>query len=98
MRSQALMTLLLALVVGAAGAEQAAQHVRDIEQHGFLSAPTGEPPEMTAVAGERFLKLVLDSQREVCRIVLLHEASQRKGLYRLNVVDARGGRVMRCSL
>jgi hypothetical protein len=89
---------LLTLLAAAGQGENVARYVEDIGRSGLLSAPVGEPPEVTSVAGERFLNLVPDSQREVCRILLLHKANELKGLNRLKVVDARGNEVMRCSL
>ena len=53
---------------------------------------------MSSVAGPRFLDLVPNSQREVCRLVLEYQARIVKGLYRLRVVDSRGRDFMRCSL
>jgi hypothetical protein len=98
MKKQLANGLLLALLAAAGHADTGARHVEDIGRAGLLSAPAGEPPEMTSIAGERFLNLVSLSQREVCRILLLHKANDIKGLYRLRVVDARGNEVMRCSL
>ena len=74
------------------------RHIAELSRVGFLALPTGSPPEVTAVAGPRFLDLVPDSQREVCRIVLEHGARTTPGLYRLRVIDERSRIVLVCSL
>lgn len=74
------------------------RHVAELSRAGFLAMPTGSPPEATAVAGQRFLELVPDSQKEVCRVVLEHGARAMPGLYRLRVIDELGRTVLVCSL
>jgi hypothetical protein len=90
--------IFLTLQAAAGQAEGTTRHIEDISRNGLLSAPVGNAPEMTSTAGERFLSLVRNSQREVCRLLLLHKSQEIKGLYRLRVVDVRGNEVMRCSL
>jgi len=86
------------LACAAQNAESAPRQVADLDRNGFLTPPAGTAPELTSVAGARFLDLVPDSRREVCRIVLEHYARTTRGLYRLQVVDGRGQKVMSCEL
>ena len=88
----------LTLLSIAAGADTTSRHIADLDRGGFLAPPTGSAPVFTAVAGLRFLNLVPDSQREVCRIVLEHHARKIPGLYRLQVVDSLGRKLMACEL
>jgi hypothetical protein len=74
------------------------RHIEDLDRSGFLARPTGEPPEMTAVAGPRYLDLVPDSKREICRIILVHQARSNRGLYRLRIVNAIGEEIWKCTL
>jgi hypothetical protein len=55
--------------------------IAGLDRGGILAAPSGNPPELTSIAGPRFADLVPDSQKEVCRIVLEHYASEQRGLY-----------------
>lgn len=86
------------ITIAAAGQETPSRHIADFDRAGFLARPAGDAPEMTALAGPRFLDLVPDSRREICHIVLEHQARVTKGLYRLIVIDARGGEIVRCTL
>ena len=90
--------LVLVALVPIALADAPPRRIVDLDRGGFLAAPSGNPPEVTSIAGSRFAELVLDSQKEVCRIVLEHYASEIRGLYRLKVVDRRGREIMICSL
>jgi hypothetical protein len=97
-------TLRTVIYVGAAlmlsataSADTTPRHISELDR-GFLAAPTGRPPEMTALAGDRFDDLVPDSRSEVCRIVLEHHARKTPGLYRLRIVDGSGRSIMVCSL
>ena len=74
------------------------RHIEELGRTGFLASASGSAPEMTAVAGARFMDLVPDSKREVCRILLEHLAKRNRGLYRLRIVDQQGGRVAACEL
>lgn len=98
MKAKPLLASALLLASLQALGQSTARHIADLDRAGFIAAPTGEAPEMTAVAGPRFLDLVPESQREICRMVLERQAQALKGLYRLRVVDARGNDVMRCTL
>jgi len=90
--------LAFAMLAPVTMADAPPRRIADLDRGGFLAAPSGEPPELTSIAGSRFAELVPDSQKEVCRIVLEHYASEMRGLYRLKVVDRRGREIMICSL
>lgn len=85
------------LAIGAL-ADTTPRQIADLGRAGFLAEPTGELPELTSVAGARFLELVPDSKKEVCRMVLEYHARAKRGTYRLRVVDERGREIMVCSL
>ena len=89
---------MLMMLSAAASADTVPRHISELDRGGFLTAPSGSAPEMTSIAGARFLDLVPDSMREVCRIVLEDQARVMRGLYRLQVVDSRGRKVMSCEL
>ena len=74
------------------------RHIDELGRAGFLASASGTAPEMTAVAGARFMELVPDSKREVCRILLEHLAKRNRGLYRLRIVDQQGSRIAACEL
>ncbi len=93
-----LLLLTMLIVAPAATGDERPRHIADMERSGFLAAPSGDPPELVSVAGPRFLELVPDSQKEVCRINLEYYARVKRGLYRLRVVDQRGRAIMECSL